>query len=164
MYCVRMAYGRRTLRCRGVSKLRQCGVAWVTITSMRRPQAKSHRPILSKVMDVEKPGLKIAVVGLLWSLLQNEKHKKACSKTEAWQQHCSGPYCEKGVECDNLEGGCWGFGYILKEDFSMVITIALWKRIATGRQRLFRNFLWIESAIFGEFSRTLGTGKQLDLA
>ena len=30
---------------------------------------------------------------------------------------------------------------MLKEDFSMVITIALWKKIATGSQRLLQKFL-----------------------
>ena len=39
---------------------------------MRRSQAKSHCPILSKVMDVEEPEVKIAVVGLLWALLRRQ--------------------------------------------------------------------------------------------
>ena len=39
---------------------------------------------------------------------------------------------------------------MLKEDFSMVFTIALWKRIATGRQRLLPNFLGKEPAMFDE--------------
>ena len=43
---------------------------------MRRSQAKSHCPILSKVMDVEKPEVKIAGVGLLWTLLQNGRQRR----------------------------------------------------------------------------------------
>ena len=43
---------------------------------MIRSQAKSHCPILSKVMDVEEPEVKIAVVGLLWTLLQNGRQRR----------------------------------------------------------------------------------------
>ena len=43
---------------------------------MRRLQANSHCPILSKVMDEEVPEVKIAVVGLLWALLQNGRQRR----------------------------------------------------------------------------------------
>ena len=43
---------------------------------MRRSQAKSHCPILSKVMDVEEPEVKIAVVSLLWALLRNGRQRR----------------------------------------------------------------------------------------
>ena len=92
MYCVRTAYGP----CDAVVFiLRQCGVACVTTTSMRRSQANSSHSF--KITDVDEPELKIFAMGLLRSLLQNES-QMACNKTEAWQKHCSWPYCEKGAE------------------------------------------------------------------
>ena len=40
-------------------------------------------------------------------------------------------------------------GLLLKEDFSVFITIALWKRIATGRRRLIQKlFFFIVPAMF----------------
>ena len=52
---------------------------------MRRSQAKSHCPILSKVMDVEESEVKIAVVDFAPDL----KTKKAGRKIEASEKHCS---------------------------------------------------------------------------
>ena len=43
---------------------------------MRQSQAKLHCPILSKVMDVEEPEVKIAVVGLVWALLRNGRQRR----------------------------------------------------------------------------------------
>ena len=43
---------------------------------MRRSQAKSHCPILSKVMDVEEPEVKKVVVDLLSALLWNGRQRR----------------------------------------------------------------------------------------
>ena len=44
---------------------------------------------------------------------------------------------------------------MLKEDFSMVIIIVLWKRIATGRQRLLQKIIADGAAMFDELQHKI---------
>ena len=44
-----------------------------------------------KVMDVEKSDLKIAVVGLLWSLLQNERQRRHVARLRPDRNIAQGP-------------------------------------------------------------------------
>ena len=92
MYCVRTANRRRTLRCRGVSS-----------TSVRRCMSSSHvnatiaSEITSfKIMDVEEPELKIAVVGLLWSLLQNERQRRHIARLRPGRNIVHVPIVRRG--------------------------------------------------------------------
>ena len=92
---------------------------------MRRSQAKSHCPILSKVMDVEEPEVKIAVVGLLWALLRNGRQRMQVEKLRQGRNLAHDPIVRR--RGDN-PGGVWcGLGFTLKEDYSLVISIGSWK-------------------------------------
>ena len=75
------------------------------------------------------------------------KTKQTCNNTEACKKHCPGFYCEKGAG-DKSGGDMLCIGLLLKEDFSVFITIALWKKIATGRRRLIQKLFLIEPAMF----------------
>ena len=78
-YCVRTPYGRCTLRCRGVSStlVRRCMSNHHVNATIASEITCSHS---FKVMDVEEPKLKIAVVGLL-GVCSRMKVAKVASKT-----------------------------------------------------------------------------------
>ena len=54
-------------------------------------------------MDLEEPELKIAVVGLLWSLLQNERQRRHVARLRPGRNVVQGSIVRRGD--DNLEGG-----------------------------------------------------------
>ena len=79
-------------------------------------------------MDVEELELKIAIVGLLWSFLQNERQRRHVAKLRPGRNIVQGPIVRR-----------WGGGATTSEVVGA--NIVLWQRIATGRQRLLQKFL-----------------------
>ena len=104
-------------------------VLYVLRFTRPRNQVSVYRtidPLVFKVMDVEELELKIAIVGLLWSFLQNERQRRHVAKLRPGRNIVQGPIVRSG----GRQHQRW-----------LVITIAIWKRIATGRQRLLQKFL-----------------------
>ena len=71
---------------------------------MRRLQAKSHFPILSKVMDVEEPEVKIAVVGLLWTLLRNGRQRRQVERLRQGRNIAHDPIVRLGATTSEVFG------------------------------------------------------------
>ena len=123
------AYERRTddVPCDTVSfLLRTFGLACLNTTSIRRSQEKSHPgPIFIQSYGRGRTRIENSYRGLLWSFLKSERQRRHVAKLRPGRNIIQGPIVRRERQHQR-----W-----------LVITIALWKRIATGRQRLLQKFL-----------------------
>ena len=78
---------------------------------------------------MEETELKIAVMGLLWSFLRNERQIRHVARLRPGRNIVGVPTLEVIGEAMTRCGE-----KMLKEDFWIFITIALWKRIENGRR------------------------------